>query len=162
VSLSCSGFDRGPRRQGRGFAFKRSTGAGSKTARSLPLIVAVRPRVGADHSAAGADHARPERRHRTSSGRLRLRVPSRGDRRGSRRAGTGRHWRVVAEGERSHLEAESRRVAAQTGPARFLAAQLGTDAETVIRWLVTFLVLLIDPSAVVLTIAAARGRRPAG
>ena len=38
--------------------------------------------------------------------------------------------------------------------AEFLAAQLGTDAETVIRWLVTLLVLLIDPTAVVLTIAA--------
>jgi hypothetical protein len=49
-------------------------------------------------------------------------------------------------------------VAAQTGPARFLAAQLGTDAETVIRWLVALLVMLIDPGAVVLTIAAARQR----
>jgi len=47
-------------------------------------------------------------------------------------------------------------VAAQAGPARFLAAQLGTDAETVIRWLVALVVLLIDPSAVVLTIAASR------
>jgi hypothetical protein len=46
--------------------------------------------------------------------------------------------------------------AAQTGPARLLATILGTDAETVIRWLVVLLVLLIDPSAVVLTIAAAR------
>jgi len=27
------------------------------------------------------------------------------------------------------LDAESRRVATQTGPARFLAVQLGTDAE---------------------------------
>jgi hypothetical protein len=33
---------------------------------------------------------------------------------------------------------------------------LGTDAETVIRWLVVLLVLLIDPSAVALTIAASR------
>jgi hypothetical protein len=53
---------------------------------------------------------------------------------------------VELQGERSHLDAESRRVAAQTGPARFLAAQLGADAEIVIRWLV---VMLIDPSAVV-------------
>jgi len=37
---------------------------------------------------------------------------------------------VELQGERAHLEAESRRVAAQTGPARFLAAQLGTDPET--------------------------------
>jgi hypothetical protein len=53
-------------------------------------------------------------------------------------------------------------VAAQTGPARFLATTLGTDAETVIRWLVALLVMLIDPSAVVLTIAASRGRRSTG
>jgi hypothetical protein len=63
---------------------------------------------------------------------------------------------VELQGERARLEAESRRVAAQTGPARFLAAQLGTDAETVIRWLVFLVVLLIDPSAIVLTIAASR------
>jgi len=41
-------------------------------------------------------------------------------------------------------------------PARFLAIQLGTDAETVIRWLVALLVMRIDPSPVVLTIAASR------
>jgi len=64
---------------------------------------------------------------------------------------------VELQGARASLEAEARRVAAQTGPARFLAAQLGTDAESVIRWLVALLVLLVDPSAVVLTIAAARG-----
>jgi len=46
-------------------------------------------------------------------------------------------------------------VAAQAGPARFLATQLGTDVEPVIRWLVALLVMLIDPSAVVLTMAAA-------
>jgi len=63
---------------------------------------------------------------------------------------------VELQGDRARLDAESRRVTAQTGPARFLAAQLGTDAETVIRWRVALLVLLIDPSAVVLTIAASR------
>jgi len=35
--------------------------------------------------------------------------------------------------------------------------QVGTDPETVVRWLVALVVLLIDPSAIVLTIAAARG-----
>ncbi len=43
---------------------------------------------------------------------------------------------VEMQGQRAGLEAKRARVAAQTGPARFLAAQLGTDAETVIRWLV--------------------------
>ncbi len=50
------------------------------------------------------------------------------------------------------------RVSASVGPARYLATQLGTDAETVVRWLVALVVLLIDPSAVVLTIAASRRR----
>jgi hypothetical protein len=63
---------------------------------------------------------------------------------------------VALQGDRARLDAEHRRVAAQTGPARFLATTLGTDAETVIRWLVALLVMLIDPSAVVLTIAASR------
>jgi hypothetical protein len=66
---------------------------------------------------------------------------------------------VELQGDRARLEAESRLVAAQTGPARYLAVQFGTDAETVIRWLVALLVMLVDPSAVVLTIAAAQ-RRP--
>jgi hypothetical protein len=61
---------------------------------------------------------------------------------------------VDLKAQRSHLEAEGKRVFAETGSARFLAAQLGTDAETVIRWLVMCLVLLIDPTAIVLTIAA--------
>ena len=59
--------------------------------------------------------------------------------------------------QRSHLEAEGKLVFAATGSARFLAAQLGTDAETVIRWLVLVLVLLIDPTALALTIAATKG-----
>jgi len=47
--------------------------------------------------------------------------------------------------------------AIQTGSARFLAMTLGiADPEAVIRLLVALVVLLIDPSAVVLTIAASR------
>jgi len=69
---------------------------------------------------------------------------------------------VELQGRRAGLEAEGARVVASAGPARFLVAQLGTDPETVIRWLVALLVLLIDPSAVVLTIAAARRRRSDG
>lgn len=78
----------------------------------------------------------------------------------SRRDAIGKSRQVEADklvdlkNQRSHLEAESKRVFAETGSARFLAAQLGTDAETVIRWLVLCLVLLIDPTAIVLTIAA--------
>jgi predicted metal-binding membrane protein len=63
---------------------------------------------------------------------------------------------VDLKAQRSHLEAEAKRVFAETGSARFLAAQLGTDAETVIRWLVMALVMMIDPTAIVLTVAATR------
>jgi len=80
-----------------------------------------------------------------------------------RRDGIARERQIAAErlvalqGERAHLDAEGRLVAIQTGPARFLAATLGiADSEAVIRWLVALLVLLTDPSAVVLTIAASR------
>jgi hypothetical protein len=65
---------------------------------------------------------------------------------------------VELQGDRAQLDAESRRVAAHTGPARFPAIQLGTDAETVVRWLVALVVLLIDPSAIALTVAASRRR----
>ncbi len=53
---------------------------------------------------------------------------------------------MALQGERARLDAERARVAAQTGPARFLAMQVGTDAETAIRWLVALVVLLIDAS----------------
>jgi hypothetical protein len=65
---------------------------------------------------------------------------------------------VELQGDRARIDTEGRRVAAQIGPARFLAAQLGTDAESVIRWLVALLMMLVDPCAVVLTIAASRRR----
>jgi len=57
---------------------------------------------------------------------------------------------VELQGDRARIDTEGRRVAAQIGPARFLAAQLGTDAESVIRWLVALLMMLVDPCAVVL------------
>ena len=62
------------------------------------------------------------------------------------------HWAFDAAAAQEPRQYE----AAQTGPTRFLAIQLGTDAETVIRRLVALLVMLVDPSAVVLTIAASR------
>jgi len=40
---------------------------------------------------------------------------------------------VALQGDRALLAAEGQRGAAQAGPARFLAIQLGTNAETVIR-----------------------------
>jgi len=68
----------------------------------------------------------------------------------------GKRRDAIAKARQEAADALSRRVVARTGPARFLAVQLGTDAETVIRWLVALLVLLIDPSGVALTIAASR------
>ena len=66
---------------------------------------------------------------------------------------------VALKNQRAHVQTEGKQVFADTGSARFLAIQLGTDAETVIRWLVMCLVLLIDPTAVVLTIAATMRHR---
>jgi len=43
-------------------------------------------------------------------------------------------WLSVAAYRRRDAIAKARQ--AQSGPARYLAVQLGTDAETVIRWLV--------------------------
>jgi len=64
---------------------------------------------------------------------------------------------VELQGNRAHLEAEwaPGRRSDRTRPP-FMAAQLGIDAETVIRWLLALVVLLIDPMAVVLTIAVSR------
>jgi hypothetical protein len=99
----------------------------------------------------------------TSSGRAKAAIAAT-EAQQKRREGIARARQDVADrlvelqGDRARLDAESRRVAARSGSARYLAIQLGTDAETVIRWLVALLVLLIDPSAVVLTIAASRQR----
>jgi len=58
---------------------------------------------------------------------------------------------------RPSLEAERLGVVASAGPARFLAIMVGTDAETVIRWLVALLVARVDPSAIALTVARRGG-----
>jgi hypothetical protein len=63
---------------------------------------------------------------------------------------------VAMKGERAGLDGEEQRVRASVGPALYLAMMLGTDPESIIRWLALMAVLLADPSSIVLMIAASR------
>jgi hypothetical protein len=49
---------------------------------------------------------------------------------------------------------------ADLGPIRYLAALLGADSETALRWLVLDAGLLLDPAAVLLLAAATPRTRP--
>lgn len=55
------------------------------------------------------------------------------------------------EGERSTVEAD-------LGPVRYRATLLGADNETVLRWLVLVVALLLDPAAVLLLLVGTRTR----
>jgi hypothetical protein len=57
--------------------------------------------------------------------------------------------------ERAGLDGERRIIEADLGPAKYLAALLGADSETVLRWFVLVVALLLDPAAVLLLLAAA-------
>jgi hypothetical protein len=45
-------------------------------------------------------------------------------------------------------------------PVRYLSALLGADNETVLKWFILAVALLLDPAAVLLLLAAARTRAP--
>ncbi len=55
------------------------------------------------------------------------------------------------EGERSTVEAD-------LGPVRYLATLLGANNETVLRWFILVVALLLDPAAVLLLLAATQTR----
>jgi hypothetical protein len=57
------------------------------------------------------------------------------------------------------MEGERRTVEADLGPVRYLATLLGADNETVLRWFILVVALLLDPAAVLLLLAATRTRR---
>jgi hypothetical protein len=61
--------------------------------------------------------------------------------------------------ERARIEGERRIVEADLGPVRYLAALIGAEDETVMRWFILTVALLLDPAAVLLLLAAAT-RRP--
>ena len=63
---------------------------------------------------------------------------------------------VELRADRAKLEGERARVEASTGPIRYLAAMVGADTETAVRWLILLMVLCCDPAAIALTVAASR------
>jgi hypothetical protein len=57
----------------------------------------------------------------------------------------------------SALEARRAQIVAETGPARYLAELFGWgDGETAVKLIILLLVLVIDPAAILLTLAASR------
>jgi hypothetical protein len=60
--------------------------------------------------------------------------------------------------EKAVGEGERRKVEADLGPVRYLATLLGADNETVLRWFILVVALLLDPAAVLLLLAATRTR----
>jgi len=53
--------------------------------------------------------------------------------------------------EKAAVEGERRTFEADLGPVRYLAALIGADNETVLRWFILVVALLLDPAAVLLT-----------
>jgi hypothetical protein len=47
--------------------------------------------------------------------------------------------------EKAAVEGERRKVEADLGPVRFLATLVGADNETVLRWFILVVALLLDP-----------------
>ena len=63
---------------------------------------------------------------------------------------------VELRGARAKLEAERSRAEAAQGPVLYMAAMLGLPVELTVRWLILLMVLTCDPTAIALTVAAAR------
>jgi hypothetical protein len=60
--------------------------------------------------------------------------------------------------QQANVEAQRARVTAEAGPALYLAKMLGSDnTEAVVRLITALLVLVLDPLAVLLSLAAACG-----
>jgi hypothetical protein len=58
------------------------------------------------------------------------------------------------EVEKAGVESERSRLAADSGPVRYLSKLIGIDQDTATRWFVLFVALLLDPLALVLLLAA--------
>jgi hypothetical protein len=65
---------------------------------------------------------------------------------------------IEMQAQRAALTAATARVEAAMGPVQYLAVMVGTDSETVVRWLILLIVLCCDPAAIALTIAVAGAR----
>ena len=63
---------------------------------------------------------------------------------------------IELRADRAKLEAEKSRAEAAKGPVVYMAAMLGLPLEVTVRWLILLMVLTCDPTAIALTVAAAR------
>ena len=63
---------------------------------------------------------------------------------------------VELRAARAKLDAERSRAEAAQGPVVYMAAMLGLPVELTVRWLILLMVLTCDPTAIALTVAAAR------
>jgi hypothetical protein len=60
--------------------------------------------------------------------------------------------------EKAVVESKRRKVEGDLGPVKYVATLLGADNETVLRWFILVVALLLDPAAVLLLLAATRTR----
>jgi hypothetical protein len=61
--------------------------------------------------------------------------------------------------QQANVNAQRTRITAEAGPALYLAKLFGSnDTEATVRLIMALLVLVLDPLAVLLTLAAARAR----
>jgi hypothetical protein len=60
--------------------------------------------------------------------------------------------------EKASINGQRLLVEADLGPVRYLAMLLGADNETVLRWFILVVALLLDPAAVLLILVATRTR----
>jgi hypothetical protein len=61
--------------------------------------------------------------------------------------------------EKAAVEGERRTVEADLGPVRDLATLIGADNETVLRWFILVVALLLDPAAVAVAAGVGAARR---
>jgi hypothetical protein len=60
--------------------------------------------------------------------------------------------------EKAAVEGERQTVEADLGPVRYLATLLGAQDDDVLRWFILVVALLLDPTAVLLFLAATRAQ----
>jgi hypothetical protein len=65
---------------------------------------------------------------------------------------------VKPEVEKALVESKRRKVEGDLRPVKYVATLLGADNETVLRWFILVVALLLDPAAVLLLLAATRTR----
>jgi hypothetical protein len=58
--------------------------------------------------------------------------------------------------ERAKVDGERRKIESELGPVRYISALIGAADETVMRWFILAVALILDPAAVVLLLAASR------